>query len=141
MKRIISILVCLAIGIFAADKLSAQTQTKSENNGYDVFVPIAKYIGQGNVENLSAWFADNLEISIISSSNNSSKNQAKQILKSFFESYTPRSFNITHTASKTKMKYATGPLSAGGETFNVTIFVNFSDDTYKIQQLKIDRIQ
>jgi len=141
MKRFISIIACLLVCSIASIKLSAQTQTSNGNNGYDVFVPIAKYIGQGNVDNLSAWFADNLEISIISSSNNSSKNQAKQILKSFFESYNPRSFDITHTASKTRMKYATGSLNAGGERFNVTIFVNYSDDTYKIQQLKIDRIQ
>ena len=64
----------------------------ARSDGYDVFVPIAKYIGQGDADKLSAWFADNLEISIMSTSNDSSKNQAKQILKSFFSNYTPRSF-------------------------------------------------
>ena len=37
------------------------------------------------------------------------------------------------------MKYAIGRLSAGGESFEVTIFVTFKQDTYKIQQLKIMR--
>lgn len=120
------------------------SKTFAQNaDGHDVFVPIAKYIGQGNVESLSAWFADNLEISIISSSNASSKVQAKKILKSFFESYKPRAFEISHTASRSKMKYAMGSLNAGGETFTVTIFVSMQNDkeTYKIQQLKIERIQ
>lgn len=111
----------------------------AQNQSYDVFVPISKYISQGNAENLSAWFADNLEITVLSRSSNASKNQAKQILKSFFIDHTPRSFEITHTAGKDNMKYALGTLIAGGERFVITIFVNYDSDSYKIQQLKIDR--
>ncbi|MBQ2150899.1 MAG: DUF4783 domain-containing protein [Bacteroidales bacterium] len=110
-------------------------------DGYDVFVPIAKYLGQGDAEKLSAWFADNLEITIMSTTIDSSKNQAKQILKSFFENHTPRSFKINHTASRSNSKYALGYLNAGGELFEVTIFVSNCKNTYKIQQLKIDRLR
>lgn len=111
------------------------------SDSYDVFVPIAKYLGQGDAERLSAWFADNLEITIMSTTNDSSKNQAKQILKAFFDNHTPRSFEISHTASKSNSKYALGYLNAGGEVFEVTIFVSNCGDRYKIQQLKIDRIR
>ena len=104
-------------------------------------MPIAKYLGQGDAEKLSAWFADNLEITIMSTTIDSSKNQAKQILKSFFENHTPRSFTINHTASRSNSKYALGYLNAGGELFEVTIFVNACKNTYKIQQLKIDRLR
>ena len=110
-------------------------------DGYDVFVPIAKYLGQGDAEKLSAWFADNLEITIMSTTIDSSKNQAKQILKSFFENHTPRSFKINHTASRSNSKYALGYLNAGGELLEVTIFVSNCKNTYKIQQLKIDRLR
>lgn len=116
-------------------------QIHAQNEGNDVFVPISKYLTQGNAESLSAWFSDNLEISVISSLNNSSKNQAKSVLKAFFETYTPRSFDISHIAGRSNMKYALGTLSAGGETFNVTIFVSCKEDEYKIQQLKIERVQ
>ena len=37
------------------------------------------------------------------------------------------------------MKYALGVLNAGGEEYNVTIFVCYSPTGYKIQQIKIDR--
>ena len=111
------------------------------SDSYDVFVPIAKYLGQGDAERLSAWFADNLEITIMSTTNDSSKNQAKQILKAFFDNHTPRSFEISHTASRSNSKYALGYLKAGGEVFEVTIFVSNCGDRYKIQQLKIDRIR
>ena len=45
------------IGIFAAVALSLVcAATKAQDNGYDVFNPIAKYITQGDAEKLSAWF-------------------------------------------------------------------------------------
>ena len=108
---------------------------------FDVFTPIAKYIRVGDADKLSAWFADNLEITVISTSNDSSRNQARQILKSFFDSYTPRSFEITHRAGRSNMKYALGTLNAGGEMFMVTIFVSYNKSGYRIQQLKIERIK
>ena len=113
----------------------------AQNRAYDVFVPIAKYMKKGDADRLSAWFADNLEITILSTTNDSSRNQARQIMKSFFNSYTPRSFTIDHKAGRSNMKYALGSLSAGGEMFIVTIFVSCKDETYKIQQLKIERIE
>lgn len=108
---------------------------------YDVLIPISKYLAQGDAESLSAWFADNLEISILNSTGTSSKSQAKQIVKSFFSSYTPRSFDLSHTAGKESMKYALGTMNAGGETFLVTLFISSKGDTYRIQQLKIERLQ
>ena len=111
-----------------------------QDNGYDVFNPISKYLAQGDAEKLSAWFSDNLEVTIFSDSNDSSRNQARQIMKSFFRSYTPRSFEITHRAGRSNMKYALGTLNAGGEMFVVTIFVGYSDSSYKIQHIKIERV-
>ena len=134
MKALFKIAVCL-LG------LSLSLGLRAQNDGNDMFVPIAKYLAQGNAESLSAWFADNLEISVVSSLTNSSKSQAKQIVKSFFENYTPRAFDISHIAGRPNMKYALGTLNAGGETFNVTIFVSVKEGDCKIQQLKIDRVQ
>ena len=102
--------------------------------------PIGLYMVKGDADCLSAWFDDNLEISVVSQESNASRAQARQILKTFFEAYTPRSFNITHTAERANMKYALGSLTAGGETFSVTIFVSAKDDGFKIQQIKIERL-
>lgn len=112
----------------------------AQDSSYDVFNPISKYIACGDAEKLSAWFSDNLEVTIFSNSNDSSRNQARQIMKSFFRSYTPRSFEITHKAGRSNKKYALGTLNAGGEMFVVTIFVNYKDTDYKIQHLKIERV-
>ena len=106
-----------------------------------MFTPIAKYLREGDADKLSAWFADNLEIIVLSNVNDSSRNQARRIMKSFFSAYSPRSFEITHKAGRSNMKYALGALNAGGEKFIVTIFVSCRDNTYKIQQLKIERME
>lgn len=116
-------------------------KASAQNDTYDVFIPISKYIRQGNADKLSAWFSDNLEISVFSESNETSRAQAKQIMKSFFETYTPRTFDIEHTAGRSTMKYALGMLKAGGEVFEVTIFVSIKDNTYRIQQLKIQKAE
>ena len=112
----------------------------AQDTSYDVFVPIAKYMQAGDADKLSAWFADNLEITIFTVTNDSSRSQARQILKTFFNSYTPRSFDLTHKAGRANMKYALGSLNAGGEIFIVTIFVSYKYTSYKIQQIKIERM-
>ncbi len=126
--------------IFALTLLLSYAGVSAQEKGYDVFNPIAKYIACGDADKLSAWFSDNLEVTIFSSSNDSSRSQARQIMRSFFKSYTPRSFDITHKAGRSNMKYALGTLNAGGEMFLVTIFVSMKDDRYKIQQIKIERL-
>lgn len=128
----------IAAAILPAMLLCAQAQAQSERN--DVFTPIGKYMVKGDADCLSAWFDDNLEVCVASQESNASRAQAKQILKTFFDAYTPRSFDITHTAERANMKYALGNLNAGGETFTVTIFVSAKSDGYKIQQLRIERL-
>lgn len=134
MRRYILSVLAAAVALLSCVRVSAQ------DTGYDVFNPISKYLAMGDADRLSAWFSDNLEVTIFSDSNDSSRNQACQIMKSFFRSYTPRSFEITHKAGRSNMKYALGTLSAGGEMFLVTIFVGYNDKTYKIQHLKIERL-
>lgn len=126
--------------VAAAAAMLACTEASAQDSSYDVFNPISKYIACGDAEKLSAWFSDNLEVTIFSNSNDSSRNQARQIMKSFFRSYTPRSFEITHKAGRSNKKYALGTLNAGGEMFTVTIFVNYTDTDYRIQHLKIERM-
>ena len=147
MKRLAIVLLTLALAgpvamaqNFILQKTSQPAPAPAAEGGDDVFVPISKYIAAGNAEALSAWFADNLEIAVLAKESDASRAQARQIVKTFFDNFTPRSFNITHTAGRANMKYALGTLKAGGETFNVTIFLSCKENSYRIQQLKIERL-
>jgi hypothetical protein len=105
----------------------------------DVFTPISKYIQNGDSERLSAWFAPNLEIDIMGNSSVCSKQQATQIIRDFFNEYSPKSFEIVHKSGKAPMNYAIGNLSAGGSKFRVTLFVKTQKEGNFIQQMRIER--
>ena len=140
--RIVAVIALLLAGPFATAQnfiIKSALPATAPDSGDDVFVPISKYFAAGNADALSAWFADNLEIAVLAKESDASRAQARQIVKTFFDTYTPRSFDINHTAGRANMKYALGTLKAGGETFNVTIFMSCKDDSYKIKQLKIER--
>jgi len=107
--------------------------------GQDVFVPIEKYIANGDAESLSVWFTTSLEIDILGKTSISSKQQAKQILKDFFRDNTPKSFTITYRSGKAPIKYAVGSLSAGGSKFRVTLFVKTTAEGNYIEQIRIEK--
>lgn len=119
---------------FAAFPVCAQDDAKR-----DVFVPISKYIQQGNTESLSAWFDDNLELDICGTVSQCSRNQAKQIMKSFFTSNAPKQFSVVHKSGSAPMQFAVGTMIAGGEKYRVTIFVKTQPNGNFIQQLKIEK--
>ncbi|MDD2583605.1 MAG: DUF4783 domain-containing protein [Bacteroidales bacterium] len=129
MKKSLILLITLFVSIQA---LPAQQDQ-------DVFVPISKYIQNGDSERLSAWFAPNLEVDVLGISNVCSRQQAKQILKEFFNEYSPKVFTIAYKSGKASMKYAIGNLNAGGNKFRVTLFVRIQKEGNYIQQLRIEK--
>ena len=130
-------LVITILSFFIVLPLSAQGYRNDTNSA---FVPISKYILAGNSSNLSAWFADNLEVTIMGNRNECSKVQARQIMKTFFANYTPKKFEITHVGGKPPISYAVGTLHAGGAKFRVTIRLRTKEgEGSYIQQIKIDK--
>ena len=135
MKKWLSILLVFA-GLLAGTAAKAQ----NPDGEFAVFSSITRYLSQGDVNSLSSWFAENMDVTIISSTRSCSKKQAREILRSFFSANTPRSFEVTHRASESNKKYLIGQLNAGGELFQVTIYATAPNgETYKIQQLNISR--
>jgi len=109
------------------------------NDASDVFAPIAKYLSKGDVECLSAWFSDNLEIDMPDHSGSYSRRQACKVMESFFADYTPRCFQIVHKSDSYPLICAVGKLEGGGQAFVVTILVRTTDDGNTIQQIKIEK--
>ena len=139
---LLAVVLCCSLPALAQNKLNASLNTLPQNRGgeFSVFSSITKYLTAGDAASLSSWFADNLEVTVISSTRNCSRRQAQEILRTFFEANTPRSFQVTHRASEGNKKYLIGLLNAGGELFQVTIYATAAGgDPYKIQQLSISR--
>lgn len=130
----------LKILLLAAVLFAAAGNGRTQPKDLDVHIPIGKYILKGDAESLSAWFDDNLDISILSVGGVSSKIQAKQVMKTFFRNHKPEKFELTHSAGRANLKYILANLQAGGEPYHVIIFLNSKDGSYRIQQIKIDRM-
>ena len=134
--------VAAALVAVACHQAAAQTVVPVSNfkaQGPDELSSIAKYLGKGEVDNLAAWFSNSIELVLLGEANTCSRSQAKQILKAFYQAYTPRAFRITHKAAQGNVKYAVGNLSAGGTNFTVTIFLCMKEDCYDIHQLKFEK--
>ena len=104
----------------------------------DVFIPIAKYMEAGDSDKLSVWFADNLQVEVLGSINNCTRNQAKLIMRNFFTNHTPKSFKIMHKSGRPPMNYAVANLDAGGSQYRVIIFVKTVESRNEILQIKIE---
>ncbi|MCQ2152030.1 MAG: DUF4783 domain-containing protein [Bacteroidales bacterium] len=126
-------LLVAAVILFSSSLIYAQ------NKDQDVFTPIGKYINAGDYEKLSAWFADNIELDILGAINNCTRNQAKLIMKNFFNNHTPKKFSIIHKSGKSPMKYAVGKLDAGGENFRIILYVKSTETDNYIEQIKVER--
>lgn len=113
--------------------------TAAAQSGGDVFAPIAKYIQKGDAEKLSAWFAKNLEIEIFGKQTECSAIQAKQIMKSFFVQYPPKTFEIVHKSGNPPMKYAIGTLNTGSEVLRVVLLVKLQPKSSQILRIRIER--
>lgn len=123
----------------AAAFLCLSTPCFSQSGEASAFAPIGKYMRAGDYDNLSVWFADNLELDIFGQRNICSRNQARLIMKSFFEQYTPKQFTIIHKSGPAALKYAIAELSAGGEVFSIFLCVNIIDGKSYVEQLVIGR--
>lgn len=131
---IVGVLSCITFPLF-----SQNIKVCEDNDDNSVFIPISKYMQRGDAECLAAWFADNLQVDVMGTVSNCSRNQARQIIRNFFTNYTPRCFEIVYKSGSYPMKYAVGNLDSGGNMFTVTILVKTNDTGNYIEQLKIEK--
>lgn len=115
--------------------------TKAEDNAdaSSLFTQIGEALKSGDPDEITKWFANNLELDILGDNNVCSKSQARLIFKSFYDKYTPKSYSIIHESGKPPMRYAVLTLMAGGEKFRLTVFVHSQRQTNEIQQIRIEK--
>lgn len=114
-------------------------QAASQSKG-DVFITIAKYIQRGDVEKLSIWFAEDLEIEILGDQVSCSRTQAKFIVKEFFGAHQPKKFDILHKSGNPNMRYAIGQLlCSSGEGYRIIMLTRNSESGQVIVRLRIEK--
>lgn len=97
---------------------------------------ISKALSRGDVEYLSTYFDESVEID----DDFYDKNEAKAEVKKFFSKNPPKSFKLIHKgSSKGKKSYFIGYLNAGSSTYRVYVHMKLSGSQSLIQELRFDK--
>jgi hypothetical protein len=95
-------------------------------------------LSSGNAVALSEYFGQNIELSMFEKEEIYSKTQAQIILKNFFSTNPPKSFEIIHQGGKEASKYAIGSLKTSGKTYRITMLLKTNGTVIYIHQLRIE---
>jgi hypothetical protein len=106
----------------------------------DAYDEIANAIRSGDARQLSAFFGNTVELTLLNQENIYSKAQAELILKDFFSKNTPKSFRILHNgASPEGTQYAIGNLvTTNGKTFRTSFYFKNNKGKIVLQELRIE---
>jgi hypothetical protein len=103
------------------------------------FDNIAAAIRTANTSSLASNFEANVEITIKNDGRSYSKSQAEMVLKNFFTTNAPKSFNIVHTGnSPDGSKYFIGTLVTNTGTFRTYVLVKKVNTATIVQEIRFE---
>ena len=102
----------------------------------DVIASIKAAIKAGNVEQLSKYFNQNLDVTIEGNLNTFSKTQANFAIDDFFKNHPPTDFTIVHSgSSEGGLQYAIGKFISNKEPYTVLIRLKETNKTKLIHEI------
>jgi len=106
----------------------------------DMGSEIAASIRAGNARELSQWFNNNVDLTVLGKEEMYSKGQAEQVLRDFFTRHPPKSFVLKHKSNNpTAAQYGIGSyLSTGNSRFRIYFLIKKIGNQSFIQQLSIE---
>ena len=102
---------------------------------------ISAALNSGDVETLSKYFSDNVEISSQDKEQIYTKAKAADVLRSFFDANKPKSFSQVHkgTSRESSDQYCIGNLSAVTGDYRVYLYLKVSGNSISIQEIRMDK--
>jgi Domain of unknown function (DUF4783) len=102
---------------------------------------ISKALSTGDVETLSKYFADNIEVSIQDNEQTYTKAQATDVVRTFFNTNKPKGFDQVHqgTSRENSDQYCIGNLTALSGKYRVYIYMKSAGTTLTIKELRFDK--
>lgn len=106
----------------------------------DVYTDIADAIREGDAKEVAKFFDNNVNLTILGQEDIYSKAQAEQLLNSFFNKNTPRTFTLVHQGGpESAGKFVIGNLvTTDAKKYRVTIHVKKMAGEEVIQELRIE---
>ncbi|OQA99217.1 MAG: hypothetical protein BWY22_00485 [Bacteroidetes bacterium ADurb.Bin217] len=93
---------------------------------------------QGDVDKLSTYFDENIDLTVLQNEGIYSKAQSKVILKNFFAANTPAKFTMQHQGGGEQSKYIIGKLVSNDKSYRVYFLFKKSNETRVIQKIRIE---
>ena len=111
------------------------------NQGNPSLEAIAKALNAGDVDGLSKYFADNVEISILDNEQQVSKAKATDTLRSFFNTSKPKSFSQVHqgTSRENSDQYCIGNLASSTGNYRVYLYLKVTGTNLTIKEIRFDK--
>ncbi len=102
---------------------------------------ITAALGSGNVDMLSKYFADNVQISIQDKERTYPKVQAVEAVRSFFTTAKPQSFSEVHkgTSRENSDQYCIGNLASSNGVYRVYLYLKVNGNSVTIQEMRLDK--
>jgi hypothetical protein len=100
---------------------------------------ISVAIETANARELSRYFDNNVEVTIVNNEGMYSKAQAELIVKDFFSKNPPSSFRIIHQGSSDRgSMYGIGTLITPQKSFRTYLYVKENNGGFLIQQIRFE---
>ena len=101
---------------------------------------ISSALQTGNAAQLAGEFDSNVEVTIVDSDDVYSKSQAEMILKKFFNSNAPKSFQFIHQGNSAEgSHYGIGNYTAvSGKKYRTYVYVKQKGEKYFIQEIRFE---
>jgi hypothetical protein len=106
----------------------------------DIGGEIAAAIRGGKAQEVTKWFSNNVDLTVLGKEEMYSKAQAEQVLRDFFSKYPPLSFELSHKANNlASAQYGIGTYkSTNASKFRVYFLIKKIGNQQFIQQLSIE---
>ncbi|PLX10920.1 MAG: DUF4783 domain-containing protein [Marinilabiliales bacterium] len=95
-------------------------------------------IKSGNASELAKHFNSSIEIAIFDDEDIYSKNQAEQILKTFFSKHSPSDFKVVHEGGQEGAKYFIGDLTTNTGTYRTYFLIKTKNNKPLIHTFRIE---
>mgnify|MGYP002777220605 FL=1 len=109
--------------------LSAFTMQKDE---------IVSALKSGNVEKMSPYFDQMIDITLPGKSNSYSKGQAELVLKDFFNMNRVKNFEVQHSGSNPSSNFIIGKLTTSNGDFRTTVYMRQRGDKLMVQGIEFE---
>lgn len=128
MKNLLFVLLLAPLAAFA-------------DQGTPALEAISKALGSGDADALAKYFGDNVEISILDKEQTYTKAKATEVLRGFFNTNKPKTFNQVHkgTSRENSDQYCIGNLASASGNYRVYLYLKVAGSNVTVQEIRFDK--